>query len=190
MNKNISQPITNRANKNIINQKKDSFPNNRNNKKPLDELNISYTYKNIINSHTIDSTRLNNNISPLLNDNNSFLNKNRKVEDKNNKKNNELYQKSINGLADEVMKPSFLKSDVSMTMLGNNYNNGNNSNNTSTDSFLFLAKNKMKKKNKQNESYSFVEIHNNVKRNSSPFNRDRNNNNNNNNLNRNRSFLY
>ena len=190
MNKNISQPITNRANKNIINQKKDSFPNNRNNKKPLDELNISYTYKNIINSHTIDSTRLNNNISPLINDNNSFLNKNRKVEDKNNKKNNELYQKSINGLADEVMKPSFLKSDVSMTMLGNNFNNGNNSNNTSTDSFLFLAKNKMKKKNKQNESYSFVEIQNNVKRNSSPFNRDRNNINNNNNLNRNRSFLY
>ena len=40
MNKNTSQPITNRANNNIINQKKDSFPNNRNNKKILDEINI------------------------------------------------------------------------------------------------------------------------------------------------------
>ena len=184
MNKFISQPITNRSN-NIQNQKKDSFPNNRNNKKKLDELNISYSYKNVINSHTIDSTRMNNNISPLFNDN-SFLSKNRKNEEKNNKKNNELYQKSINGLADEVMKPSFLKSDVSMTMLNNNYNNGNNSNNTSSDSFYFFTKNKLKKKNKQSESYSFVEIQNNVKRNTSPFNRDRNSNN----LNRNRSFLY
>ena len=183
MNKNISQPVTKRTK----NQKNDSI-HNRNSKKLLDELNLSYTYKNILNSNTIDSTRINNNISPLLNDN-SFLNKNRKTEDKNNKKNNELYQKSINGLADEVMKPSFLKSDVSMTILGNNYNNnGNNSNNTSSDSFLFSTKNKQKKKNKQNESYSFVEIQNNVKRNVSPFNKDRNNNNSN--LNRNRSFLY
>ena len=194
LNKNISQPITNRSNQNLKNQKADSLHNNRNNKKILEELNLSYTYKNVLNSHTIDSTRLNNNISPLLNDN-SFLNKNRKIEDKKkiNKKNNELYQKSINGLADEVMKPSFLKSDVSMTMLGNNYNNNgnvNNSNNTSSDSFIFLNKKNLKKKNKQTESYSFVEIQNNVKRNVSPFNKDRSNNTNNNNLNRNRSFLY
>ena len=185
MNKNISQPITNRSNKNL----KNSLHNNRNSKKLLNELNLSYTYKNMLNSHTIDSTRMNNNKTPLLNDN-SFLNKNRKNEDKNNKKNNELYHKSINGLADEVMKPSFLKSDVSLTMLGNNFNNNNGSNsiNTSTDSFLFLAKKNMKKKNKQNESYSFVEIQNNVKRSSSPFNKDKKSTKSN--LNRNRSFLY
>ena len=164
--------------------------NNRNSKKILNELNLSYTYKNLLNSHTIDSTRMNNNKTPLLNDN-SYLYKKKedKSNKKQNKKNNELYQKSINGLADEVMKPSFLKSDVSMTMLQNNYNNGNNnmiSNNKSTDSFTFLNKNKMKK-NKQSESYSFVEIQNSLKRNSSPFNKDRKNNNN---LNRNRSFLY
>ena len=190
MNKNISQPITNRPINNILsNPKKDSFPNNRNHKKILSQLNTSSTYKNVINSHTMDSTRLNNNLTPLLNDN-SFLNKNRKNEDKNNKKNNELYHKSINGLADEVMKPSFLKSDVSLTMLGNNFNNNNGSNsiNTSTDSFLFLAKKNIKKKNKQNESYSFVEIQNNVKRSSSPFNKDKKSTKSN--LNRNRSFLY
>ena len=186
LNKNISQPITNRSNKNL----KNSLHNNRNSKKILNELNLSYTYKNLLNSHTIDSTRMNNNKTPLLNDN-SYLYKKKedKSNKKQNKKNNELYQKSINGLADEVMKPSFLKSDVSMTMLQNNYNNGNNnmiSNNKSTDSFTFLNKNKMKK-NKQSESYSFVEIQNSLKRNSSPFNKDRKNNNN---LNRNRSFLY
>ena len=188
MNKNISQPITNRPINNILSsQKKESFPNNRNNKKILNQINTSSAYKNVINSHTIDSSRLSNNLSPLLNDN-SFLNKNRKNEDKNGKKNNELYHKSINGLADEVMKPSFLKSDVSMTILGNNYNNGNNSNNTSTDSFLFLAKKNIKKKNKQNESYSFIEVQNDAKRSSSPFNKDKKSIKNN--LNRNRSFLY
>ena len=76
-----------------------------------------------------------------------------------------------------------------MTILGNNYNNnGNNSNNTSTDSFLFLAKKNIKKKNKQNESYSFIEVQNDAKRSSSPFNKDKKSIKNN--LNRNRSFLY
>ena len=121
-------------------------------------------------THTIDSSRLNNNA---------------------NKKNNELYQKSINGLADEVMKPSFLKSDVSMSMLGTNLNNNINDNNNGNESFLFLTKNKLKKRNKNNESYSFIEIRSNLKRNVSPFNKGQNDRNgNNNNLSKNRSFLY
>ena len=187
---NISQPITNRSNNNLKintkNQKKD-FLNNRNyNQNVFDELNISYTSKNILNSHTIDSSHLNNNIIPSLNDN-SFLNKNKIIDEKTKK--NELYQKSINGLADEVMKPSFLKSDVSMTMLGGGLNNNNNN-----DSFLILAKNRLKKRNKKNDSPNFIEIKSNTKRNCSPFNRknsnSKNRNDNNNNLHRNRSFLY
>ena len=175
-NKTISQPVTNRSNQNIKsnlasnnNTKKDAL-HNRNNKKILEELNISYTSKNFLSTHTIDSSRLNNNA---------------------NKKNNELYQKSINGLADEVMKPSFLKSDVSMSMLGTNLNNNINDNNNGNESFLFLTKNKLKKRNKNNESYSFIEIRSNLKRNVSPFNKGQNDRNgNNNNLSKNRSFLY
>ena len=188
---NISQPVTNRSNNNLKinskNQKKEILNNNRHNKqKVFDELNISYTSKNILNSRTIDSSRLNNNIIPSLNDN-SFLNKNKIFDEKNKK--NDLYQKSINGLADEVMKPSFLKSDVSMTILSGGINNNNNN-----ESFLFMAKNRLKKKNRQNDSPSFIEIKSNTKRNCSPFNHNnsnsKNRNNNNNNLHRNRSFLY
>jgi hypothetical protein len=185
---NISQPITNRAkNNNNMNQQKD-FLNKRKNKIDIfDEINVSGTTKNILNSHTIDSCRLNNNLIPSLNDN-SIFNKNKINEDK--KKNNDLYQKSINGLAEEVMKPSFLKSDVSMAKLGGGISTNNSTNN---DSFLFLAKKKFKNNNRKDENTNFLEIKNNSRRNSSPFNSYSNNvnnrNNKNNNLQRNRSFL-
>ena len=186
MNKNIniSQPITNRSkNNNNLNQKKD-FLNNRNNKLDIfDEINPSNTTKNIKNSHTIDSSRLNNNLIPNLNDN-SFFNKNKMNE------NNDLYQKSINGLAEEVMKPSFLKSDVTMAKLGGGINKTNNNNN---DSFLFLAKKKIKNNHKKDDNSNYLEIKNNIRKNSSPFNNNninKRNNKNNNSLHRNRSFLY
>ena len=183
---NISQPITNRANSNNNNLKIISKINkkdyNRNLKKNIfEDLNVS------CNSHTIDSSRINNNnnnninIIPTLNEK-TFLNKHKIIEDKNKK--NDLYQKSINGLAEEVMKPSFLKSDVSMTKLGGGININNN------DSFLFLAKNKIKNKNNKNDNSSFVEQQNNNKRNISPFNNSNSKNKNNNSLHRNRSFLY
>ena len=188
---NISQPVTNRANDNnnlTINNKnqKKNFLNNRNIKKNVfEELTASGASKNILNSRTIDSSRFNNNIVPSLNDN-SFLNKNKIIDDKNKK--NELYQKNINGLADEVMKPSFLKSDVTMTMLGGGLNINKNN-----DSFLFLAKNKIRNKNRQNDNSSFYDIKSNSKRNYSPFNRSNSNSKNRknqSNLHRNKSFLY
>ena len=49
------------------------------------------------------------------------------------------------------MKPSFVKSDVSMTMLGGGMNINKNN-----DSFLFLARNKLKRKNTKNENSSFI----------------------------------
>ena len=98
-----------------------------------------------------------------------------------------LYQKSINGLAEEVMKPSFLKSDVSLTM----YGGGLNMNNSNKDSFLFLARNKLNKKDKKNDSNSFIDIKNNSRRNLSPFNNSSGKNGNNvSYLQRNKSFLY
>jgi len=181
--------LTNRGNQSTIpknntkNQK--IFFHNRNvNKKIIEELNISNVSKNFINSYTIDSSRFNSNIVPSVNDNAIF--KKKKInEDKN--KNNDLYQKSINGLAEEVMKPSFLKSDVSLTM----YGGGLNMNNSNKDSFLFLARNKLNKKDKKNDSNSFIDIKSNSRRNLSPFNNSSGKNGNNvSYLQRNKSFLY
>ena len=187
MSNNIS--LTNRANQSTIpknntkNQK--IFFHNRNvNKKIIEELNISNASKNIVNSNTIDSSRFNSNIVPSLNDN-AIFKKKKKNEEKN--KNNDLYQKSINGLAEEVMKPSFLKSDVSLTM----YGGGLNINNRNKDSFLFLARNKLNKKDKKNDSNSFIDIKSNSRRNLSPFNNSSGKNGNNvSYLQRNKSFLY
>ena len=187
MNNNIS--LSNRANQSTIpknntkNQK--IFFHNRNvNKKIIEELNISNVSKNIVNSYTIDSSRFNNNIVPSVNDN-AIFKKKKKNEEKN--KNNDLYQKSINGLAEEVMKPSFLKSDVSLTM----YGGGLSINNSNKDSFLFLTRNKLNKKDKKNDSNSFIDIKSNSRRNLSPFNNSSGKNGNNvSYLQRNKSFLY
>ena len=187
MNNNIS--LSNRANQSTIpknntkNQK--IFFHNRNvNKKIIEELNISNVSKNIVNSYTIDSSRFNNNIVPSVNDN-AIFKKKKKNEEKN--KNNDLYQKSINGLAEEVMKPSFLKSDVSLTM----YGGGLSMNNSNKDSFLFLTRNKLNKKDKKNDSNSFIDIKSNSRRNLSPFNNSSGKNGNNvSYLQRNKSFLY
>ena len=189
----ISQPNTNRSNISYIskiNSKNNKRNYNRNeNKNFFEELNISSNSKNILNSKTIESSRFNNNIVPSIKDN-TFFNKNKKSEDK--IKKDELYKKSINGLADEVMKPSFLKSDVSMTMLS-----GLNSDNNK--SFLFLARNKLKKKIIKNDNYNFINIKSNNDRKYSPFNNNntniknkdnRNDKNDKKDLHRNRSFLY
>ena len=187
MNNNIS--LTNRANqstipKNNTKNQKIFFHKRSVNKKIIEELNISNVSKNIINSYTIDSSRFNNNIVPSVNDN-AIFKKKKKNEEKN--KNNDLYQKSINGLAEEVMKPSFLKSDVSLTM----YGGGLNMNNSNKDSFLFLARNKLNKKDKKNDSNSFIDIKSNSRRNLSPFNNSSGKNGNNiSYLQRNKSFLY
>ena len=177
---NLSQPMTNRTNQRSKNHKKNIF-NNNHNINIFDEINISYTSKNVLHNHTVDSNRYN---LPSINDNSLYLNNKKK---RNNRRlKGELYQKGINGLAEEVMKPSFLKSDVSMTMLGSGLNSSTNNN----ESFLFLAKNRMRRKNRDNENYSFIEIQNTNKRNFSPFNRSNSKNGSNNNLHRNRSFLF
>jgi len=184
-NLNINKPVTNRP---IQSRQNNAYFNIRNgNKKNLEDLNVSSNMNNILNCHTVDSSRyntntnINSNIIPSLNDN-AIFNRKKSIEDKNKK--NELYQKNINGLADEVMKPSFLKSDVSMTMLGSGINN-NNSN--SNESFLFLARNKLNQKHKQNTGCNFIEIKSNSKKKSSQHN---SNNDNKNDLQKNKSFLY
>lgn len=186
MNNNIS--LTNRANQSTIpknntkNQK--IFFHDRNANKNIEELNISNVSKNILNSYTIDSSRFNSNIIPSVNDN-AIFKKKKKNEEKN--KNNDLYQKSINGLAEEVMKPSFLKSDVTLTM----YGGGLNMNNNNKDSFLFLARNKLRQKDKKNDNNSFIDIKSSSRRNLSPFNNSSGKNKNNvSYLQRNKSFLY
>jgi len=184
-NLNLNKAVTNRS---IQNNQNNAYFHNRNgNKKILEDLNVSSNKNNILNCHTIDSSRYNtntnNNVIPSLNDN-AIFNRKKSIEDKNKK--NELYQKSINGLADEVMKPSFLKSDVSMTILGSGLNNNNNNNNN--ESFLFLARNKLNQKLKQNTGCNFIEIKSNSKTKTSPYNS--NDNKNDNNLQRNKSFLY
>ena len=184
-NLNKNQSITNRS---IINNQNNPYFHKRNgNQNIIEDLNVSSNKKNILNTHTIDSSRFNTNVTntiPSLNSNIIF-NKKKITEDKN--KRNELYQKSINGLADEVMKPSFLKSDVSMTMLGSGLNNSNNNND---ESFLFLAKNKLNEKHKRNSGCTFIEIKSNSRRKNSPYNNRNNSKKGDNNLQRNKSFLY
>ena len=145
-NLNIKKPVSNRSIQSS--QNNTYFHNTNGNYKNSEDLNVPSNRNNILNCHTIDSSRYNtntnNNIIPSLNDN-AIFNRKKSIEDKNKKK--ELYQKNINGLADEVMKPSFLKTDVSMTMLGSGANNNININN---ESFLFLARNKLNQKHKQN----------------------------------------
>ena len=186
---NMNQPITNRSIQgyavklNSNNQSNTYFYKRNGNQNILEDLNVSSNKKKILNSYTIDSSRFNTNVIPSSNDN-SIFNKKKLIEDKNKK--NKLYQKSINGLADEVMKPSFLKSDVSMTMLGSGSNNSNNNN----DSFLFLATNKLKEKHKQNAGCKFIEIKSNSRRMISPYNNRNNSKKSDNNLQRNKSFLF
>jgi len=186
---NVNQPITNRSIKsnalklNSNNQNITYFHKRNGNQTIFEDSKISSNKKNILNSHTIDSSRFNTNAIPSLNDKSPF-NKKKLIEDKNKK--NELYQKSINGLADEVMKPSFLKSDVSMTMIGNVLNSSNNNNN---ESFLYLSRNKLNEKHKQNKGSNFFEIKTNSRRKSSPYNNRNNSKKLNNSLQRNKSFL-
>ena len=185
---NKNQPITNRSIQeyalkfNSNNQNNTYFHKRNGNQNILEDLDVSSNKKNILNSHTIDSSRFSSNIISSLNGNSAF-NKKKLIEDKNKK--NELYQKSINGLADQVMKPSFLKSDVSMTILGSGFNKSNNN-----ESFILLEKNKLNEKQKQNPGCNFIEIKNNSRRKSSPYNQRNNSKKSYNNLQRNKSFLY
>ena len=182
-NLNLNQPVTNRS---IQSSQNNTYFHNRNgNKKNLEDLNVSSKKNNILNCHTIDSSRYNSNtnVIPSLNDN-AIFNRKKSIEDKNKK--NELYKKNINGLADEVMKPSFLKTDVSLAMLGSGLNNCNSNSN---ESFLFLARNKLNQKHKQNAGNNFIEIKSNSKKKSSQYNIN-NDNKNDNNLQKNKSFLY
>ena len=185
---NMNQPITNRSiqgqtlKPNSNNQNIAYFHKRNGNQNILEDLNVSSNKKKILNSYTSDSSRFNANVIPTLKEKSSF-NKKKLIEDKNKK--NELYQKSINGLADEVMKPSFLKSDVSMTMLGSGLNNSNNN-----ESFLFLARNKLNEKHKKDTGCKFIEIKSNSRRKSSPYNNRNNSKKSDNNLQRNKSFLY
>ena len=182
-NLNIKKPVSNRSIQSS--QNNTYFHNTNGNNKNSEDLNVPSNRNNILNCHTIDSSRYNtntnNNVIPSLNDN-AIFNRKKSIEDKNKKK--ELYQKNINGLADEVMKPSFLKTDVSMTMLGSGANNNININN---ESFLFLARNKLNQKHKQNAGSNFIEIKSNSKKKSSQYNNDSDNKSD---LQKNKSFLY